>query len=35
MAKGAFLQFEFEDVLDPKTRELCALAAAVSGGCRH
>lgn len=35
MAKQAILKFEFDDVLDPKTRELCALAAAAAGGCSH
>jgi alkylhydroperoxidase/carboxymuconolactone decarboxylase family protein YurZ len=35
MAKQTFLSFEFGDVLDPKTRELCALAAAAAGGCGH
>ena len=35
MAKQAILKFEFDDVLDPKTRELCALAAAAAGGCAH
>ncbi len=29
------LQFEYSEVLDPKTRELCALAAAAAGGCAH
>lgn len=35
MTTQSFLSFEFSDVLDPKTRELCALAAAAGGGCRH
>ncbi|MDW7711399.1 MAG: carboxymuconolactone decarboxylase family protein [Deferrisomatales bacterium] len=35
MTREKFLQFEYEDALDPKTRELCALAAAAAGGCAH
>ncbi|RMG97429.1 MAG: hypothetical protein D6708_01455 [Candidatus Dadabacteria bacterium] len=35
MAAHEILKFQFEDVLDPKTRELCALAAAAAGGCAH
>jgi len=35
MGRQTFLQFEYEDALDPKTRELCALAAAAAGGCGH
>ena len=35
MARQTFLQFEYEDALDAKTRELCALAAAAAGGCGH
>lgn len=35
MAKQTFLKFQYADVLDPKTRELCALAAAAAGGCGH
>lgn len=35
MSRQSILRFEYDDVLDPKTRELCALAAAASGGCSH
>lgn len=35
MGRQRFLQFEYDEVLDPKTRELCALAAAVAAGCGH
>jgi len=35
MKRESFLQFEYADALDPKTRELCALAAAAAGGCGH
>ncbi len=35
MSGQTFLHFEFEEVLDPRTRELCALAAAAAGGCGH
>jgi len=35
MSRQTFLQFEYEEVLDPRTRELCALAAAAAGGCGH
>jgi alkylhydroperoxidase/carboxymuconolactone decarboxylase family protein YurZ len=35
MSRQTFLQFEYSDVLDAKTRELCALAAASAGGCAH
>jgi alkylhydroperoxidase/carboxymuconolactone decarboxylase family protein YurZ len=35
MPKESILQFEYSDVLDSKTRELCALAAAAAGGCGH
>ena len=35
MGKEIFLNFEFEDALDPKSRELVALAAASAAGCRH
>ncbi|MHB8763966.1 MAG: carboxymuconolactone decarboxylase family protein [Deferrisomatales bacterium] len=35
MPGPSILQFEFEDVLDPRVRELCALAAAAAGGCGH
>lgn len=35
MSRHTFLHFEYDDVLDPKTRELCALAAAAAGGCSH
>ena len=35
MAHHTFLNFEYDDVLDPKTRELAALAASAAAGCRH
>jgi alkylhydroperoxidase/carboxymuconolactone decarboxylase family protein YurZ len=35
MAKQVFLRFEYEDVLDAKTRELSALAASAVAGCSH
>ncbi len=35
MPGSEILRFEFDQVLDPKTRELCALAAAAAGGCAH
>ena len=35
LSRQNILKFEFDDVLDPKTRELCALAAAAAGGCSH
>jgi len=36
MATQRFFGFEYEDdALDPKTRQLCALAAAAEGGCSH
>ena len=35
MGTHTFLNFEFEEVLDPKSRELVALAAAAAAGCRH
>ena len=35
MGKQTFLSFEYSEVLDPKTRELCALAAGAAGGCGH
>ena len=35
MAKNQILRFEYEEVLDPKTRELCVLSAAAAAGCRH
>ncbi|HSH71302.1 MAG TPA: carboxymuconolactone decarboxylase family protein [Deferrisomatales bacterium] len=35
MSEPSILKFEFTEVLDPKTRELCALAAAAAGGCAH
>jgi alkylhydroperoxidase/carboxymuconolactone decarboxylase family protein YurZ len=30
-----FGHFEYVETLDPKTRELAALAAAAAGGCSH
>ena len=35
MMKKQFLRFEYEEALDPKSRELVALAAAAAAGCRH
>ena len=33
--KRQFLKFEYEEVLEPKTRELISLGAAAAAGCRH
>jgi len=33
--KNQFLRFQYEEVLDDKTRELVQLAAALVAGCRH
>ena len=30
-----FLGYAYEPVLDPKTKALCLLIAAVAGRCRH
>lgn len=35
MAKQTFAQFEYSEVLDAKTRELCALAASAAARCSH
>jgi len=35
MIRKEFLRFQYEEVLDDKTRELVALAAAAAAGCRH
>jgi alkylhydroperoxidase/carboxymuconolactone decarboxylase family protein YurZ len=35
MGKKQFMRFEYEEVLDPKVRELVALSASLVAGCTH